>query len=325
MADTTPQLGGTAIKPVGWDRSGWETFKYMLYDPSTGAILTRTPMSWAKIVGFYLVYYTVLAAFWMSCMMMFFKTLPDNQPRWLLTESLIGSNPGVGVRPGTSDLHIDSSMYLLNSQDKDKSPSNKEGEGEKNIDYARRMEMFLKGYDSKSAGLVSCDGSDDRNNGRCIFDLAVLESCGTYPYGFMPVNGTVHPCLFLKLNKIWNFVPKGIKAANVDDPEYDAMTEELKEIIRTSGDADQVYIDCKGRFPADVEGVGLEYFPANRAIPSYFFPFSGGNYQSPLVAVKVAPVLKGTLIHIECRAWFEGVVHSGKEKAGLTQFEVLVR
>ena len=108
----------------------------------------------------------------------------------------------------------------------------------------------------------------------------------------MPVNGTVHPCLFLKLNKIWNFVPKGIKAANVDDPEYDAMTEELKEIIRTSGDADQVYIDCKGRFPADVEGVSLEYFPANRAIPSYFFPFSGGNYQSPLVAVKVRAQIK---------------------------------
>ena len=103
----------------------------------------------------------------------------------------------------------------------------------------------------------------------------------------MHVDGMVHSCLLLKFNKIWNFVPKGIKAANVDDPEYDAMSEELKEIIRTAGDADQVYIDCKGRFPADVEGVSLEYFPANRAIPSYFFPFSGGNYQSPLVAVKV--------------------------------------
>jgi hypothetical protein len=34
-------LGGTAIKPVGWDRTGWEAFKYLLYDPSTGAILTR--------------------------------------------------------------------------------------------------------------------------------------------------------------------------------------------------------------------------------------------------------------------------------------------
>ena len=103
----------------------------------------------------------------------------------------------------------------------------------------------------------------------------------------MPVAGNVNPCLFLKLNKIWDFVPKGIKAANVDAPEYKDMSEELKEIIRTSGDTDQVYIDCKGRFPADVEGVNLTYFPANRAIPSYFFPFSGGNYQSPLVAVKV--------------------------------------
>lgn len=111
----------------------------------------------------------------------------------------------------------------------------------------------------------------------------------------MPVDGKVHPCLFLKLNKIWNFRPKGIKAANVDDPEYDDMSKELKEIIRTSNDTDQVYIDCKGRFPADVEGVSLEYFPANRAIPTYFFPFSGGNYQSPLVAVKVRAKVKLSL------------------------------
>jgi len=324
MADTTPQLGGTAIKPVGWDRSGWETFKYMLYDPSTGAILTRTPMSWIKIIAFYIVYYTLLAGFWIGCMLIFFKTLPDNQPRWLLSESLIGSNPGVGVRPGTSDLNIDSSMYLLNSQDTDEKPTTPTGEGEKNIDYATRMDLFMKVY-GNNTGLVECDGSDEKNNGKCIFKTSSLGECASSPYGFMPVAGDVNPCLFLKLNKIWDFVPKGIKAADVDAPEYKDMSEELKEIIRTSGDADQVYIDCKGRFPADVEGVGLEYFPANRAIPSYFFPFSGGNYQSPLVAVKVTPVIKGALVHIECRAWFEGVIHSGKEKAGLTQFEVLVR
>ena len=62
-------------------RSGWENFKYMLYDPSTGAILTRTPMSWIKIIAFYIVYYTLLAGFWIGCMLIFFKTLPDNQPR----------------------------------------------------------------------------------------------------------------------------------------------------------------------------------------------------------------------------------------------------
>ena len=26
---------------VGWDRTGWEAFKYMLFDPDNGTILTR--------------------------------------------------------------------------------------------------------------------------------------------------------------------------------------------------------------------------------------------------------------------------------------------
>ena len=42
-------LGGTAIKPVGWDRTGWEAFRYMIYNPDTGEVLTRTPLSWAKV------------------------------------------------------------------------------------------------------------------------------------------------------------------------------------------------------------------------------------------------------------------------------------
>ena len=79
--------------------------------------------------------------------------------RWLLTESLIGNNPGVGVRPPTSDLHIDSSMYLLNSQDTDEKPTTPTGEGEKNIDYATRMDLFMKAY-GNTTGLVECDGSD---------------------------------------------------------------------------------------------------------------------------------------------------------------------
>ena len=51
------KLGGTAIKPVGWDRTGWEAFQYMLWNPDTGEILTRTPLSWLKITVFYCIYY----------------------------------------------------------------------------------------------------------------------------------------------------------------------------------------------------------------------------------------------------------------------------
>ena len=81
--------------------------------------------------------------------------------RWVLSESIIGSNPGVGVRPSTSDLNIGSSIYLLNSRETDKNPSNDKGEGEKNIDYARRMKLYMKAYENNT-GLVKCDGSDVR-------------------------------------------------------------------------------------------------------------------------------------------------------------------
>jgi len=93
-------LGGTAIKPEGWDRTGMEAFKYFLYNPKTGEILSRTPLSWFKITAFYIVYYSCLAGFWLACLNIFFLTLPENRegPKWSLKESLIGTKPGVGLK-----------------------------------------------------------------------------------------------------------------------------------------------------------------------------------------------------------------------------------
>merc|ERR1712013_902591 len=63
---------GTAIKPEGWDRTGMEAFKFFLYNPTTGEILSRTPLSWFKITAFYIVYYSFLAGFWLACLNVFF-------------------------------------------------------------------------------------------------------------------------------------------------------------------------------------------------------------------------------------------------------------
>merc|ERR1712203_1264520 len=95
------KLGGTAIKPVGWDRTGWEAFQYMLWNPDTGEVLTRTPLSWLKITVFYCIYYSCLAGFWIACMNIFFATLPENMdgPKWQQADSIIGVNPGVGLPP----------------------------------------------------------------------------------------------------------------------------------------------------------------------------------------------------------------------------------
>ena len=89
-------LGAGAIKPVGWDRTGWETFRYFLHDPDNGTFLSRTPLSWLKITVFYTIYYSCLAAFWYVCLLIFFQTLPevDSGPKWKESGSLIGENPG---------------------------------------------------------------------------------------------------------------------------------------------------------------------------------------------------------------------------------------
>jgi len=107
------------------------------------------------------------------------------------------------------------------------------------------------------------------------------------------------------------------------------MSKELKDKIKSENTdnvfANNVYMDCKGRYAADREALTLTYFPENQGLPIKYFPFTGGNYQSPLVAVKVSSNAIGQLLHIECRAWFHEVKHVTKDKVGLIQFEVLIK
>jgi len=313
-------LGGTAIKPKGWDRSGWEAFRYMIYNPDTGAVLTRTPMSWAKIIVFYCIYYTLLAGFWLACLNIFFLTIEDDKPRWTLDESLIGSNPGVGMKPAMYDEKIDSSMYVFNPNDDDQTPTDKDGEGPKNIDYVVRMEKYLEKYDNKK-GLHECTDNSDKNKGKCIFDKSVLGACGTKNFGYMPEGGVIKPCILLKLNKIYGFDPVPVEANNITD--YKLMSSGLQDIIKSGENPESVFFDCFGRFAADKEAVQMEYFPSNQAISLKYFPFTGGNYHSPVVAVQLT-AKPGQLIHMECRAYYKGVKHNTKDRLGLVQFEIYI-
>jgi len=335
MADQKQALGGTAIKPEGWDRSGFEAMRYFLYDPKRGTIMGRTPMSWAKITGFYIVYYSFLAAFWLFCMQMFMLTVPLDRPKWMLSGSLIGNNPGVGRRPSNPDIEIDSSIIMLEAKDTNTRPTNDEGEGTLNADWAMRMKHFMEKYDNKT-GLYDCN-ENKHDHGRCIFNLEDLGECATYPYGYFLTpedkeNGLeyVQPCILLKLNRIYGWAPNPIDPANLDDAQYDRMSDKLKEIIRNAENKDQVWLDCQGRYPADNEALAVEFFPKSQGIPIINYPYRGGNYHSPVVAVKLRTdqlMLQqvGQLIHVECRVWFDGVIHDTKEMAGLVRFELMLK
>jgi len=334
-------LGGTAIKPEGWDRTGMEAFQYFLYNPKTGEILSRTPLSWFKITAFYIVYYSCLAGFWLACLNIFFLTLPANTmgPKWTQEYSLIGVNPGVGLRPQNADKKIDSQMFVLKKGDTNEIPTNQgkdnEGEGELNADYAARMKKFLAVYNEKigdgykqfdiSTELGACSGASDKFYGFVATDAKSAPA----------------PCIFIKFNKIWGWDPKDLDPLSADlrfNEDEEDKTRFPKAVIdkyNANGEGNKdIIVNCEGRYAADKEALtnNMEYFPASQVISADYFPYMGGKeisgnvYHSPLVAIKITPTDEtiGQLIHVECRAYYHGVEHNTKDKMGLVQFEVLI-
>merc|ERR1711872_283530 len=243
---------------------------------------------------FYIIYYTLLACFWIACLVIFFQTLPEevDGPKWQQDWGLIGNNPGVGLRPRNTDARIDSQMFVLQGNDENIHPSDLDGECDLNADYAVRVNKFLAAYEKTPA--PAAGNGDHAFKGYEAFNPKVtLGDCGKFPYGY--VGKKVTPCIFFKLNNIWGWEPKPVKCA-------------------TNNDALEPEID------------------AEEALPIKYFPYLGQRnqvdkevgYHSPLVAIQVDPATKGQLVHMECRAYYRGVKHDKKDKLGLVQFEVQV-
>lgn len=52
-----------------------------------------------ELITFYTIFYIALAALFAICMKSLLVTIDEHTPKWTLSESLIGTNPGLGFRP----------------------------------------------------------------------------------------------------------------------------------------------------------------------------------------------------------------------------------
>jgi len=324
-------LGGTAIKPP--ERHGWEKISYLIYDKDTGEILTRTPKSWALIFIFYVIYYSLLACFWYGMLQLFFLTVPTDNPKYQQDDSIIGSNPGVGIRPGQADEKLDSSMIFLAKGGQDTKPTDDKGEGPKNADWAKRYEIFLDKYKDKDGTTTDCSKIDKENpKEACLFDPnAVLGDCAKDSYGYL--KSPPEPCVLLKINRIFGWQPQEYsdddlveaQKENEDYPEDKMPTEVANKIKK---DKTKIYIDCQGENPFDREQLKgkMSYFPTDQGISFDYFPYehANRNYHNPLVAVQFKGLEVGVLYHIQCKLWSKEVRHSKKERAGLVHFEIFL-
>merc|ERR1711993_79857 len=177
----------------------------------------------------------------------------------------------------------------------------------------------------------------DKHGKFCTFDLTTLGPCTTFPYGY--AKGAMTPCVFIKLNRIMDLIPKAINKDNVgeqdDSLKKDVSGRKFMEDLATAGYPNKVLVKCEGEYPADKEILNghMDIFPkqdgiANTAeIPLKYFPYDKyrkDGKENPLVAIQFKGLEPGRLVHVICKAYYDGVIHSKKDKAGLVKFNVML-
>ena len=330
-----PLMGATAIKPP--ERHGMEKFTYLLYDPKTGTYLTRTPKSWALIIIFYCIYYSCLAGFWLGLMKVFLTTVPMDEPKWQQASSIIGVNPGVGVRPAQKADQLETGIFELDLKfdgTDDGLPYDQIATMAGSKGYALRMKKFFETYENNTKDeemkklAVECSGNPDKyhedRSTFCRFDRTTLGSCMEFPYGYSHLK--FEPCVFLKLNRIWGLKPEPI--GSMDDVDESLQKDPFVKKLKADIFPKKIFVNCEPEYPADKETVELNPFPADKGIPLKYFPFQMMEMkENALLALKFTGLEKhkGRLIHIICKAYYKGVVHSKKDKAGLVKFELFLK
>lgn len=295
-----------------------QTLGQMIYSHKTGKFLGRTSKNWGQLLLFYFIFFSVLAAMFAVCMQALLSTLNLQYPKWQLEHSLIGTNPGLGFRPMPATIK-EGAMIHYNA-------ANKTAVKE----WVERINEFLEPYRDQTLlpgggkNQVICDFTNPPAQGNvCAVDVARLGPCNIEEgYGY----NKSAPCIFIKLNRIYGWVPDLYDDVN-DLP--DSMPTDLVDHIKSLPEKErkQVWVSCNGVSPADIEAIGpLQFFP-HRGLPAYFYPYTNQlGYLSPLVVVNFArPAVKQS-INLECRVWAKNIVYRGglRDRQGSVSFILLI-
>jgi sodium/potassium-transporting ATPase subunit beta len=316
MAGTGPGETDTFVRDGGPQKnSKWQSFLQFLYNSKDGTIMGRTGKSWLQITIFYIIFYGVLAAFFAVLLILFLQTLDPNEPKWKTTHGIIGNVPGMGFRP----VPADSGSTLI--WVKPAGPQNNATDK-----YVQSLKDFLSPYEDgnqTSEHFMDCNANshptkDDKKI--CKFKLSQLSPC-TKENDFGYKQG--QPCVLLKLNKIYGWVPEAYGSRKAFPQELTDFYSRHKDIA-VKDDLNHVYITCDGADNVDKEHMGpIQLHPPTLA--GYYFPYTNApGYLAPITMVQFLNPAPGVLINIECKAWANNIQQSRSDRLGVASFELLV-
>lgn len=287
-------------------------WRQVIYNSKDGTYFGRTPASWTKITVFYIIFYIVLAGLVAICMRGLLSTLSDTEPTWKLEQSLIGTNPGLGFRPLSEETERGSVIQF---------DTKKPGEGSYWIEL---LDTFLEKYKGSGKNQKFCSFNQTHSLDQvCVVDIDSFGPCSPENnYGYK--NG--RPCVFLKLNRIFNWVPEYYD--NLKELPED-MPSDLKEHINKTKDYErqQVWVSCNGQHSLDKENMGEIKFIPSRGFPAYYYPYRNQpGYLSPLIAVQFLNLTINQMVNVECRAWAKNIIYSGsiRDRMGSVTFQLFL-
>lgn len=315
MADKT-KSGGDAYLNRPEKLGAWDGFKQFMWNSETKQFMGRTSGSWLRILIFYVIFYFVLAAFFLSMFLIFGSTLTRERPKYELEESLIGTNPGLGFRPMPPESNVESTLIWYQKN----TPTNSKY-------WAEELDHFLEDFKDNKTKRVDCKNSAPKPGEICEVKLDAFKPCiSDKKFGYEQGR----PCIFLKLNKIYNWLPNYYSKSS---ELAGNMPESLKKHIRDRENArkstEVVWVSCEGENPADIENLGnsIDYYSLSgeQGFLGNYFPFlSIKGYLQPLVAVQFSSVKTGVLINIECKAWAKNIAHDRTDRRGSVHFELMI-
>ncbi|KAG5680840.1 hypothetical protein PVAND_010321 [Polypedilum vanderplanki] len=295
-------------------------FSKFLYNSDKGTVMGRNGQSWAKIGIFYTIFYGVLAALVAVCMWVFLQTLDPRIPKWQLHESLIGTNPGLGFRPLPPEDNVESTLIWYRGTNKEDFKV-----------WTDALDEFLFPY--KTPGSISghgqniynCDYGQEPPRGQvCDVDIKAWAPCvqeNFYNYHHSA------PCIFLKLNKIFGWIPDYYRDPNnlPSNMPKDLVDHINNTAVTAPHTLNTIWVSCEGENPADLENIGpVKYYP-RRGFPGYYYPYENSEgYLSPLVAVHFERPVRGIIINVECKAWAKNIKHDRADRIGSVHFELMI-
>jgi len=251
---------------------------------------------------------------------------------------LIGGNPGIGFRPmPDQDKNVESTLIWINRN-----------EEKNNSFWAKELNRFFQEHYNKTdqtgtnhPRTCAYGGEKASDDHACYLDITSLNAaCSKENTNFGYENGEGTPCVLIKLNKIYGWVPEPYKTEkDLELAKKRGMPAELmRNISRMINESssnprlDTIWVTCEGENPADRENIGpLEYYaPAFKneqfqGIPAFYFPYmKQDRYKAPFVFVKFTKPQNNVLIQIECKAWAKNIVPARQERLGSVHFELMI-